>query len=261
MILQGRGISPGEAEGEAVKLDERVSFLGDVDLERGKVFDEEKIADSIFVFPGGKGSTVGSYVIYQLKDNRTAPLGIINKRSETTVASGAILSDIPLVDEIDIELIEPGDEVRIDGDSGEVELKGVELQPVVTAFLKRDDRILLLKRSEKVGSYEGKWAGVSGYLERSDPAEHARMEIREETGLDAVCVSKGEPVRVRYEGKKKIWEVNPFLFEVKKEPELNWESTEYRWVRPEGIKDMETVPKLWQAYLSARCEDESEEGR
>lgn len=261
MMLKGRGISSGKAESEVVKVNRRVSFLGDVDPETGKVFGEKDISDSIFVFPGGKGSTVGSYLIYQLEKNGTAPLGMVNRSCETIVASGAIISDIPLVDGIDIDLIEENDLIKIDGERGEVHLKGVELQPVVTAFLRKKDSILLLRRSGEVGSYQGKWAGVSGFLEKDDPVEQADFEINEETGLDPELVSKGDPVRVRYEGEKMIWEVNPFIFEVEGEPELNWENTDYRWARPEEMKKLETVPKLWDAYLSARCEDESEDGR
>ncbi len=257
MILQGRGISEGKVEGKAIKVERRVSFLGDIDPKSGKVFDEKEISNSIFIFPGGKGSTVGSYVLYQLKKNGKAPLGMMNRKSETIVASGAIISDIPLVDKIDLDLLEEGDEVRLDGEEGKIELKEVDVQPVITAFLEKNGSILLLKRSERVGTYQGRWAGVSGYVERDDPLKQAKLEIKEETGLDGKLISRGDIVRVREEGKKKIWEVIPFLFKVKEEPELNWENKKYRWVTPEEIKKMNTVPKLWDAYLSTRDKNES----
>lgn len=260
MILQGRGISRGEVEGNVVKVKERVSFLGDVDPKSGQVFEEKNLSDAIFVFPGGKGSTVGSYVLYQLKKNGKAPLGMVNRNSETIVASGAIISDIPLVDKIDLDLLEEGDEVRLDGKKGEVELHDVDIQPVVTAFLKKNDSVLLLKRSEEVGTYRGRWAGVSGYLENRDPLKQAKIEIKEETKLDAVLISKGETVKVREEGEKRIWEINPFLFEVKGEPELNWENKEYIWVDPKNIQNMNTVPRLWDAYVSLRDKDENQNG-
>jgi len=255
VILSGRGISSGKAEGSVVKVDEPVSFLGDVDPNTGKVFSGKNINDSIFVFPGGKGSTVGSYVIYQLKKNETAPIGMVNKKSETIVASGAIISEIPLVDKIDLDLIEEEDEVHIDGEKGIVEIKGVNKVEVVTAFLKKDDAILLLKRSDEVRTFEGRWSGVSGYLERDDPAAQAKIEIKEETKLDGKLLSGGETVRTR-DGKN-VWNVHPFLYEVDGEPELNWENEEYRWVKPNKIKDMKTVPKLWEAYISARCSNEN----
>jgi len=254
LILSGRCISRGKTEGTVIKIEEQVSFLGDVDPTSGNVFGEKNIKDSIFVFPGGKGSTVGSYVIYQLKKNKTAPKGMINKKTETIVASGAIISEIPLVDEIDIDLINEGDEVSIEGEEGIVEIKNVRQVDVVTAFLKKDDSILLLKRSDKVKTYKGRWAGVSGYLEKDNPVDQAKVEIKEETKLDGKFLSEGEIVRTREE--KKIWNVHPFLFEVEGEPELNWENEKYKWVRPDKIKDMKTVPKLFEAYTSARCSDE-----
>ncbi len=250
MILEGRGISKGETKGTVVKVDERVSFLGGVDPEIGEVFDEKNISDKIFVFPGGKGSTVGSYVVYQLKKNGTSPLGMINERSETIVASGAIISDIPLVDKIQIDLLDDGDEVKLNGEEGTVEIKGVEEVDVVTAFLKKGDSILLLKRGKDVGSYKGQWAGVSGYLDVDEPLEQAKIEIEEETGLDTDLISKGGPVRVRY--KDKVWKIHPFLFEAEGSPVLNWENDKFEWADEEDIKDKETVPKLWEAYKSAR---------
>jgi hypothetical protein len=79
----------------------------------------------VLIFPGGKGSTVGSYVIYQLKKNGVAPAAIINKSSEPIVAVGAIISGIPMVDRLEkdpTDAIKDGDTVLVDGDSGTVEL-------------------------------------------------------------------------------------------------------------------------------------------
>ncbi|MFW6041160.1 MAG: aconitase X swivel domain-containing protein [Thermoplasmatota archaeon] len=250
MILQGRSISKGTTEGEVVKVDKKVSFLGDVDPEEGKVFDEISIKDSIFVFPEGRGSTVGSYVLYQLKMNGFAPKGIINKKTETIVATGAIISHIPLVDRIQIDLLKSGDDVRVNGDNGTVEIKNIDCQNVVTAFLRRNGKILLLKRSEEVGSFRGRWSGVSGYLEREDPIEQAEIEIEEETETDVTLVKEGAPILARGEGK--IWNIHPFLFDSKGEIKLDWENVEYRWIKPVRIKNMKTVPKLWEAYESVR---------
>jgi len=105
-----------------------ISFLGGVDPKTGIVMDKnsnafgKSIKDKIFVFPMGKGSTVGSYVIYQLKKNGTAPLAIINKEAETIVSVGAIISDIPMVDKVEIENIQEGKKIRVNGDKGIVEI-------------------------------------------------------------------------------------------------------------------------------------------
>ncbi len=128
MILSGRKISKGLAEGEVLKSTSPISFLGGVDPKTGIIMDKnsnacgKSIKDKIFVFPMGKGSTVGSYVIYQLKKNGTAPLAIINKEAETIVSVGAIISDIPMVDKIAIESIEEGKKVKVNGDKGTVEI-------------------------------------------------------------------------------------------------------------------------------------------
>ncbi len=128
MILSGRKISKGLAEGEVLKSTSPISFLGGVDPKTGVIMDKnsnsfgKSIKDKIFVFPMGKGSTVGSYVIYQLKKNGAAPLAIINRDAETIVSVGAIISDIPMVDKIEIDSIEEGKKVKVDGDLGTVEL-------------------------------------------------------------------------------------------------------------------------------------------
>ncbi len=126
--LKGRKISKGCAEGVVVKADGPISFLGGIDAKSGVICDADSkkagtsIAGKIFAFTQGKGSTVGSYVIYQLKKNGTAPLAIINESAEIIVAVGAIISDIPMVDKIDISKIRDGQKVRVDGDRGVVEL-------------------------------------------------------------------------------------------------------------------------------------------
>jgi len=126
MQLKGRVIHPGKAEGEALKSDSPVSFFGCVDAETGVVTEEghelqgNSVKDKILIFPHGKGSTVSSYSLYRLKKNNSAPAGIINQECEPIVAVGAIISDIPCVDKIDISKIKNGDKVIIDDDCVEV---------------------------------------------------------------------------------------------------------------------------------------------
>jgi len=76
----------------------------------------KEIKGKILVFPNGKGSTVGSYTLYRLKRNGVAPAGMVNKECETVVAVGAIISEIPCVDKIDISKIKTGDNVRVEND-------------------------------------------------------------------------------------------------------------------------------------------------
>jgi predicted aconitase with swiveling domain len=120
MELKGRIISKGVAEGEALTTTQPISFYGGVDpetseiLEKGHELQGKRIKDKILVFPNGKGSTVGSYTLYRLKKGEVAPAGMINRECETVVAVGAIISEIPCVDEIDISKIKTGDMVRIE---------------------------------------------------------------------------------------------------------------------------------------------------
>jgi predicted aconitase with swiveling domain len=120
MELKGRIISRGIAEGEALTTSQPISFYGGVDpetseiLEKGHELQGKLIKGKILVFPTGKGSTVGSYTLYRLKKDGVAPAGIINIECETVVAVGAIISEIPCVDEVEISRIETGDIVRIE---------------------------------------------------------------------------------------------------------------------------------------------------
>jgi hypothetical protein len=104
-------ISGGKATGPALVTEEPISFLGTVDPETGVVVDPghqlfgKAVAGKVLIFPGGKGSTVGSYVIYQLKKRGVAPQAMINIKSEPIVAVGAIISGIPLVDGVDAGIL------------------------------------------------------------------------------------------------------------------------------------------------------------
>jgi predicted aconitase with swiveling domain len=131
MILKGRKVMGGKAEGEALVSTEPVSFYGGVDpitgciTEPGHCCCGENITGKVFVFPIGKGSTVGSYVIYRMKKLGTAPAAIINIETEAILATGCVISDIPLVDKLDqdpIEVIKTGMLVRVEADEGIVEI-------------------------------------------------------------------------------------------------------------------------------------------
>jgi hypothetical protein len=127
--MKGRTISPGKTEGIAIVSPEPIGFYGGIDaktgivIEKGHPLEGKKVTGKILVFPCGKGSTVGSYVIYGLKKNNVAPAGIINSETETIVATGVILAGIPCVDQIDINKIKDGDKVVLDADNGSVEIK------------------------------------------------------------------------------------------------------------------------------------------
>lgn len=126
----GRMISPGKAEAEAIISPEPIGFYGGIDpqtgivIEKGHPLEGESVTGKILVFPCGKGSTVGSYVIYGLEKNGVGPAAIVNEETETIVATGAILAGIPCVDQIDISQFKTGDTLRVDAENGIVEKVG-----------------------------------------------------------------------------------------------------------------------------------------
>jgi len=119
LILAGRMVREGQAQGQALVSPAPIGFLGGVDPETGVILDKnhplygQSIAGKILVFPHGKGSTVGSYTILRLARNHVAPLAMINAVSEAITAVGAIIADIPMVDLIDIDQIHTGDLVTV----------------------------------------------------------------------------------------------------------------------------------------------------
>ncbi|MEZ4864894.1 MAG: NUDIX pyrophosphatase [Caldilineaceae bacterium] len=122
-------------------------------------------------------------------------------------------------------------------------------QPVVTAFLRHAGKILLVRRSNAVGSYQGQWAGISGYLEDPTALAQARREIREETGLtdeQVRLVAQAPPIPIPAPELGKSWVVHPFLFEIADPAaiQLDWENLELRWVQPDEVADYPTVPAL-----------------
>jgi predicted aconitase with swiveling domain len=122
VILHGRSIFHGTAQGEALVTTQPISFFGGVDpetgvvVERGHTLEGQSITGKVLVFPTGKGSTVGSYTLYRLKMNGHAPIAILNIECETIIAVGCIIAEIPCVDQLPIHIITTGSLIRIDGD-------------------------------------------------------------------------------------------------------------------------------------------------
>jgi predicted aconitase with swiveling domain len=121
MSIQGRVIFDGCAEGIALTTTMGISFFGGVDpdtgtiVEKGHELEGQSVAGRILVFPTGKGSTVGSYTIYRLKQNGKAPAAILNRECETITAVGCIIAEIPCLDRIPIEDIRSGMLISVNG--------------------------------------------------------------------------------------------------------------------------------------------------
>ena len=121
---------------------------------------------------------------------------------------------------------------------------------IVTSFIKNSNKILILKRSDKVRTMRGLWSGVSGIIENNEePINRAKIEIFEEIGIrkDKINLTKSvEKIKIfspQYEDHE--WEVFSFLFETKEtEIKLNWENSEFRWINVNELENYETVPNL-----------------
>ncbi|PCR91452.1 NUDIX domain-containing protein [Natrinema ejinorense] len=130
-----------------------------------------------------------------------------------------------------------------------------ETSHVVTAFLRNRGAVLLLRRSDSVGTYRGQWGGVSGFAE-GQPDEQVRVEIREETGIesdDVSLVRSGRPVTFVDPDLEREWAVHPYLFDCEtREIRLSDEHDAFEWAPPtamlEPVDDRVTVPELWTAY-------------
>ena len=127
----------GKAQGPLLVSPQPISFLSGVDPESGSIVEKghplqgECLAGKVLVFPYGKGSTVGSYVLYALSRNGHAPLAIVNAEAEAIIATGAIISGIPMIDRIDVPItrLKDGTRVIVDGERGELVYEG-ELGPL-----------------------------------------------------------------------------------------------------------------------------------
>lgn len=137
----------------------------------------------------------------------------------------------------------------------------MSLTPVVSCFLMRFDQneplLLIVQRSQRVGSYHGRWAAISGFVEEGvTPEEQAYTEIREETKLqrDQVRLLRRGAV-VEYEDASigRHWVIHPFLFEVLTPDAIHtdWEAQQMRWIHPSELQNYETVPLLAEAHASA----------
>jgi len=129
MKLIGRKIYKGTAEGQALVTKDGISFYGGVDPDTGEVvevgheLEGHSVSGKILVFPSGKGSTVGSYTMYRMMKNNTAPAAIVNSDIDTIIAVGCIISEIPCVDKININNIKTGQNLIVNGTEGIVEVK------------------------------------------------------------------------------------------------------------------------------------------
>lgn len=128
VFLKGRKIVKGIAEGEAIVTKDPVSFMGSINpktgiiIERGHELEGKSLSGKIFVFPSSKGSTGGSYMLFDVVKNGVGPKGIINIEAESIAVIGAIVAELPMIDQIDISKIQTGDYIKMNATDGTVEV-------------------------------------------------------------------------------------------------------------------------------------------
>jgi uncharacterized protein len=125
--IQGSGVGKGVVTGEALVTTEPISFNNGVDpttglvIEVGHELKGQSVTGRVLVFPVGKGSTGGSYVLYDLADRGLAPAAIINSRGDTVIVTGCVMGKIPLVHRCDkdpVATIATGDKVQVEPEKG-----------------------------------------------------------------------------------------------------------------------------------------------
>lgn len=130
-IINCRKISKGIATGKVIMTQDSLSFLGGVNPENGEIIDAKhelygkNIKNKILVIPSGKGSTVGSYVLYQMAKNLTAPSAVIAIEAEPIIATGAIMAGMPMVDHPEaniFDLLHDGQIVEVNADEAYVKI-------------------------------------------------------------------------------------------------------------------------------------------
>src|SRR2546425_10860884 len=137
MRIRARGIVPGRASGTAIASAAPFWFVGGVDRANGTILDAttgfagERLEGRVCAFPTGKGSTVGSYVLFGLAKRAHGPAAILNRRADAVVAVGATLAGIPMLDRVDVGGLLTGDRIVVDADRGSLELPDVKAKRVV----------------------------------------------------------------------------------------------------------------------------------
>jgi phosphomecalonate degydratase small subunit len=127
-VLKGRRIVEGQCKANALVSTKPISFLGGVDSTDGRVVDKTSdlygkcVKDTVLCFPHGRGSTVGSYVLYSLAKRKLAPKAILNQTADPVIVVGAIIANIPMIDGVDISRICNGDLVEVNADKGSVKV-------------------------------------------------------------------------------------------------------------------------------------------
>ena len=129
LVLHGRKVVGGVAEGEALVTRETISGWGGVNPMKGEVIESRhelrgvSFANKVLIFPGAKGSSGWSGVFHLTRLAGTAPLALVFNIMSTKAALGAVVLRVPTLTDLDrdpLVCIETGDWVEVDADAGTI---------------------------------------------------------------------------------------------------------------------------------------------
>jgi 8-oxo-dGTP diphosphatase len=139
-------------------------------------------------------------------------------------------------------------------EDGRINYSNSDTAPVITVFIKYEDKILLLKRSDKVLTYKGKWNTVAGYLDELKSIQEKIIgEVKEELRIEEnniFSIFIGESYEFKDKKIGKTWIIFPVLVELKNEPEikLDWEHTQYKWIKMDELENFDIVSSLKESF-------------
>lgn len=239
LILRGVPLGGGTVRGRAVLMQEGASSSA-INMSFSR--DHDSFSDRVLVVAGGPKVAELSARVEELR--KGGACAILSDLDYPWLRKMVHEDGLTAVCNISSDYFLNGDIVSVDGSSGAVEIENVSAREVVNCMVQSNGKMLILKRSSLVGSFQGKWASVSGYIEENEsPYEAALKEIREELSVTSpVLLRRGEAIITRKEGT--AWVSHPFLFSVEEEIRIDWEHTEFRWIDLSELGQYETVPGL-----------------
>lgn len=204
---------------------------------------DDHMSSNVFVFKGCPSADDMASIV----GAKSSDCAAIFEQGSPDLLKRSAEMELAAVSGISPDYFRRGDRVTVDGTGGTVEVDNVYAREVVSCLVQSAGKTLILKRSERVGSWQGKWAAVSGYIEEGEsPTETAFKEIREELSVEQpVLMRKGSPMVTRKEGI--VWISHPFLFSLNlgdSEIKIDWEHTDFRWITLDQLPDFDTVPGL-----------------
>ncbi len=252
ILITGRGMAPGTAAGTALVCNQTISPLGEMS-KSGLIVsgpcENKSFKNKILVFKGGRGSTVGSYVLLELKNNNIAPAGIINEEAEQVVLTGAIISEIPMIDKVPIDIFADGDFVEMDGKRGTIKITNLIEKEAVAIYLLNKDGALFLERSDKSLPFQSEYNVILKYNENNDTLDlTATHLLTHEYGLsDVRIIKEGDLIYLR--NGNILTKITPILMETLGDTIISNKKDNYTWIAQEDLDNYDFPTKLRETFF------------